>query len=150
MTEENGKMTNGMLDYDSLLQVFRPRPIANQAAYDATVAQINQLIDKGNLTVDEQDLLTLLGTLVMAYEDEYYPDAQFELRGVALLRTMMTEAGLTEDDLLPVFKTKAAVIAALDEEQPLYAEQANRLAAFFDLPSTLFVELSEVNPQVTV
>lgn len=143
-------MTNGMLDYSSLLQVFQPRPIANEAAYDATVAQINQLIDKADLTADEQDLLTLLGTLVMAYEDEHYPDAQFELRGVALLRTMMKEAGLTEDDLLPVFATKAALLAVLAEEKPLHAEQTDRLAAFFDLPATLFVESSEIHQRVTI
>ncbi len=122
----------------------------NEAAYDITVAQINQLLDKDHLTADEQDLLTLLGTLVMAYEDEYYPDTHFELHGVALLRTMMTEAGLTEDDLLPVFKTKAAVTADLDEKQPLHAEQANQLAAFFGLPATLFVESSAVHGRVSV
>jgi len=117
--------------------------------YAAAVTQINQLIDQGDLTPDEQDLLTLLGTLVMAYENEHYPDFQFELRGVALLRTMINETGLREDDLLPVFRTKAALTAALHEEQPLTTEQIDNLATFFDLPTALFVASAQLGERVT-
>ncbi len=132
-------MTSG-LNFQELVQTFLPRPIATEAAYDSTIARINELVDKGDLTHDEQDYLTLLGTLVMAYEDEHYPDREFELRGVELLKALMTEAGLKEADLLPVFKMQSVMAAVLKGNQPLTTEQMNRLAAYFDLPTELFIE----------
>lgn len=54
--------------------------ITTEEEYDAIVAQINTLLDKQAWTSSEQDLLTLLGTLVMAYEDVHYPDETFVLQ----------------------------------------------------------------------
>lgn len=68
---------NGTHSYQSLLQKFELRPIINEEQYDTVVGQMNVLLDKGDLTPAEQDMLTLLGTLVMAYEDEHYPDEKF-------------------------------------------------------------------------
>ncbi|MCP4425005.1 MAG: hypothetical protein GY803_10965 [Chloroflexi bacterium] len=76
-------MTTGTYSYSDLLQTFPPRPIATEEEYDTRVAQMNKLIDKDNLTLDEQDLLTLLRTLIAAYEDKQYPDELLELRGMA-------------------------------------------------------------------
>lgn len=92
------------------------------------------------LTAEEQDILTLLGTLIMAYEEEHYPDENFEVRGLDLLKVLIDEAGLDIDELLPVFKTRAYLEAVLRGEQPLTGDSVRRLAAFFDLPASLFLE----------
>ncbi|MCE7983153.1 MAG: transcriptional regulator [Caldilinea sp. CFX5] len=131
-------MTNGTHSYQDLLQKFEPRPIANEEQYDAVVAQMNALIDQEKLTAAEQDILTLLGTLVMAYEDEHYPDANFMLYGLDLLRSLMAEAKLQVEDLLPVFETKAAVVDVLGGETLPTPEQIAKLSAFFGLPEPLF------------
>ena len=128
------------LSNQELVQTFLPRPIASEADYDFTISRIHELVDKGALTHDEQDYLTLLGTLVMAYEDDSYPDRDFELRGVALLKALMAEADLKDADLLPVFNTQSTVTAVLKGHQQLTTEQTNRLASYFDLPNELFVE----------
>jgi HTH-type transcriptional regulator / antitoxin HigA len=133
-------MTNGSLSYPELLQRFLPRPIQTEAQYEAAVLQLNGLIDKGDLSAAEQDVLTLLGTLIIAYEEEHYPDEQFELRGLDLLKVLMDEAGLDQDELLPVFKTRAHLKAVLQGDQPLTGETVRKLAAFFDLPASLFLE----------
>ena len=52
----------GIASYPELLQTFQPRPIVTEAQYDHTVTQMNELLDVDELTADEQDLLTLLGT----------------------------------------------------------------------------------------
>jgi len=95
---------------------------------------------KRDLTADEQDLLTLLGTLVMTYEDEYYPDEMFELYGIDLVKVLIAEAGLGDEDLLPVLQAKSRLTATLNGEQPLTEELARRLATFFGLPDTMFLQ----------
>lgn len=139
MTKGNGKMTSG-LSYRELLQTYLPRPINTEAEYDSTISKINEFVDKGDLTQDEQDYLTLLGTLVMAYEDEHYPDTNFALRGVDLLRALITEEKLRATDLLPVFKTESNLKAILSGRQLITHEQSQLLAAFFDLPQALFID----------
>lgn len=129
---------NGMHSYQELLQKFEPRPIANEEQYDAVVAQINALIDKQMLTSAEQEMLTLWGTLVMAYEDEHYPATNFMLYGLDLLRSLMAEATLQAEDLLPVFDTKAAVVDVLRGESIPTPEQVAKLSTFFGLPEPLF------------
>ncbi|MEZ4708021.1 MAG: hypothetical protein R3A44_12480 [Caldilineaceae bacterium] len=101
----SGKMMNGTHSYQELLIAYEPRSIHNEAQYDTAIAQMNGLIDKGDLTEPEHDLLTLIGTLIMTYEDEHYPDVEFELRGRGLLLALMAEMHLNLDDLTPVFQT---------------------------------------------
>lgn len=105
-----------------------------------TVDMMNRLIDKGELTSDEQEYLTLLGTLVMAYEDEHYPDEEFELRGVALIKALMEEDGLRQSDLLQIFKTRPIASAVLGGKRRLTVDHIDALAAYFQLPHELFFE----------
>ena len=133
-------MTTGIDNYLALLQMFPPRPIVTAAQYDETVAQINQLIDKPNLTPEEQDFMTLLGTLVMAYEDEHYPDEEFESRGVEFLNGLITLNGVEESTLLPIFQTQANTQAVLSGERTMTAEQIHQLATLFQVPHDLFFE----------
>ena len=143
MIRIDGKMMIGTLNYPDLLELFQPRPIVTEAQYDATVAQINHLIDKGDLTADEQDLLTLLGTLTAVYEDKYYPDELFELRGIALIKSLMAESGLKQKDLTAIFKTESITSAILNGKRRLTVEHIGRLAAFFNLSHEMFFEPEE-------
>jgi len=130
----------GMLSYPDLLQTFLPRPITTEKQYEATVAQMNALVDKGDLTPDEQDFLTLLGTLTLAYEEVHYPDGDFELHGIELVKTLMSEQGLKQKDLEPIFKTKSIVSDVLNGKRKLTVEHIQKLASFFNLPHDVFFE----------
>ncbi|MCP4357596.1 MAG: transcriptional regulator [Chloroflexi bacterium] len=133
-------MTTGTLNYQELLQTFVPRPITTETEYDEAVTQLNMLIDKIVLTPDEQDFLTLLGTLISAYEDEHYPDEEFKLRGIELVKGLMELHELKQKDLVPIFKTKSIVSAVLNGKRPLTVEHIDKLAKQFDLPHELFFE----------
>lgn len=133
-------MTTGTLSYPELLQTYVPRPITSEAEYEATIAQMDALVDGSDLTSDEQDFLTLLGTLVSAYEEEVYPDEMFELRGIALVRGLMELHDLKQKDLVPIFKTKSIVSAVLNGKRPLTVEHIDKLAKRFNLPHDLFFE----------
>jgi HTH-type transcriptional regulator/antitoxin HigA len=141
-------MTIGTLSYPDLLQTYAPRPITTEVRYDAIVAQMNLMIDKGELSLDEQDFLTLLGTLVAAYEKDHYPDEAFELRGVELVKALMAEAGLRQKDLIPIFKTKSIASAVLSGKRRLTVEHINRLATFFNMPHEAFFEAVGVETAV--
>jgi HTH-type transcriptional regulator/antitoxin HigA len=133
-------MINGSPNYPDLLQTYLPRPITSEAQYDQVVSQINNLIDKEELSSEEQEMLNLLGTLLTVYENEHYPDEHFTHRGIALVRALMDENELKQTDLLPIFKTKSIVSAVLNGKRRLTVEHINRLAAFFSLPHELFFE----------
>ncbi|WP_253188492.1 hypothetical protein [Leptolyngbya sp. 'hensonii'] len=81
---------------------FPPRPITSEAELAATQVVIDQLIDKGALTPDEQDYLNVLGTLVYEYEAQHVsvPD----ISGVELLKVLLVERGLRQKDLVPKLK----------------------------------------------
>ncbi|WP_016953424.1 hypothetical protein [Anabaena sp. PCC 7108] len=48
------------------------RPITSEEEFLATQKVINFLIDKGELTLDEEDYLDVLGTLVNEYDNFYF------------------------------------------------------------------------------
>ncbi len=126
------------LTYEQLMTEFVPRPINSEAQYWETQSRIDALVDKGDLTPDEQDYLTMLGLVIARYEDDNEPD--FELRGVALIKALLQEQGLRQRDLVPIFKTDSIVSAVLNGKRSLTVEHINKLAAFFNLPHDLFFE----------
>jgi HTH-type transcriptional regulator / antitoxin HigA len=139
-------MIHGTSDksYADLLLGFLPPFIEDEADYEATQREIDYLLDKEELTPAEQDYLDLLGTLMMDYEARTEDEADYELRGVALLRELLALHGLKQKDLVPIFKTTSIVSAVLNGKRPLTAEHINKLAAHFRLPHELFFEPLEV------
>ena len=128
--------------YEQLLAGFPPRPITSDDQYWETVTRIDELIDKGLLSSDEQDYLSVLGMLVERYEGEHEPD--IELRGIALIRALMEEQGLRQRDLVnPIFKTDSIASSVLNGKRRLTVEHIDKLAHYFQLPHTLFFEAPE-------
>lgn len=104
----------------------------------ATQGIIDALIDKGDLTSDEQEYLNLLGTLIYLYEEDTVQIP--ELRGVALIKALLSERDLHLKDLVPIFKTESIVRAVLNGQRKLTSKHVDQLAEFFSLPHDLFFE----------
>jgi HTH-type transcriptional regulator / antitoxin HigA len=71
MTKTSEKMTRGIADpqpYLELLRSFPPRPISDAADLADTQAVADALLDRPELTADEQDYLNILGILISEYE----------------------------------------------------------------------------------
>lgn len=124
--------------YGDLLLRFLPRPITTEETYQATQQEVDRLIDKQELTPDEEDYLYLLGTLIMDYEERTEDPADYELRGVALIKGLLELHGLKQQDLVPIFKTKSIVSAVLNGKRQMTVEHIDSLARFFSLPHELF------------
>lgn len=140
-------LNNGLLvpvpirpTYRELLNEFVPRPIKSTADYFAIQGEVDRLLDKGDLSPDEQDYLDLLGTLIMDYEERTEDESDYELRGIELIKGLMELHDLKQKDLVPIFKTRSIVSAVLNGKRQLTIEHINKLNAFFHVPHGLFFE----------
>jgi len=139
--KRTGKMTLGTPStnpYIELLTSFPPRPITSEEELIATQKVIDSLIDKGELTPDEQDYLNVLGTLVHEYEEKHklIPD----ISGVELLKTLIAELGLRQKDLVPIFKTESIVSEVMSGQRNLTVNHIRQLAEFFHISPAAFFE----------
>jgi HTH-type transcriptional regulator / antitoxin HigA len=113
-------------------------PITSEEEFIATQKVINFLIDKGELTPDEEDYLDVLGTLVYEYEEKHntIPD----IYGVELLQALIDEFGSQQKDLVPIFETESILSEVLSKERPLTVDHIHKLAEFFHISSAAFFE----------
>ena len=137
-------ITKPEADYRNLIVKFLPRVIHNEDEYITVQTQVDRLVDRTDLTSAEQEYLDLLGTLIWEYEQRTESSADYELRGVTLLRGLIELHELKQQDLVPIFKTKSIVSAVLNGKRQLTTEHINQLAAFFHLPHGLFFEPLQV------
>ena len=122
--------------YIQLLQEFPPRPVVSQEDFYATQTVINKLLDKPQLTPEEEDYLEVLGTLICEYEQqqELIPD----IYGVELLKALIAEHNLKQKDLVPIFKTESIVSDILKEKRQLTTRHIEELAGFFKVSPAVF------------
>jgi HTH-type transcriptional regulator/antitoxin HigA len=129
--------------YLQLLQGFPPRPITSDVNLKETQSVINQLLDKPDLTTEEEDYLDVLGTLVYEYEqqqEEIIPD----IYGIELLKALISEYDLKQKDFISIFKTESIVSDVLNAKRQLTVRHIQELAEFFNLSPAVFfpVDLS--------
>ena len=140
MIRKTGKMTLGIRNnnaYIELLKSFPPRPITSEEEFLSTQKVINLLIDKGELTPDEEDYLDILGNLVYEYEEKHntIPD----IYGVELLKALIDEFCVQKKDLLSIFESESILSEILTGERPLTVDYVHKLADFFHIsPSAFF------------
>ncbi len=125
--------------YIELLTSFPPRPISSEEELLATQKVIDSLIDKGELTLDEQDYLNVLGTLMHEYEEKHnsIPD----IHGVELLHTLIDEFGFRQKDLVPIFQTESTVSEVLNSQRNLTVNNIRQLAELFHISPSAFFEV---------
>jgi len=124
--------------YLELIVNFPPRPIANQAEYEATLAQINKILERSNLTEDDRAYLKILGLTIYDYEEKH--EQLPILSGVELIHALLEESNLTLQDLVPVLGNESLVQAIIKGEQPLNSEYIDKLSSFFGIPGDLFLK----------
>ncbi|MBK1988279.1 transcriptional regulator [Sphaerospermopsis aphanizomenoides BCCUSP55] len=124
--------------YLELLKSFPPRPITSEEEFFATQKVINFLIDKGELTPDEEDYLDVLGTLVYEYEEKQNPIP--DIYGVELLQALMDEFNVQQNDLVPIFETEVILSEVLSKKRPLTVDHIHQLSEFFHISPAAFFE----------
>jgi HTH-type transcriptional regulator/antitoxin HigA len=112
------------------------RPIRDERAYEAALAEIEGLISARPGT-NEGDRLDVLATLVQAYEAEHHaieaPDP------IALIEFAMEQRGLDRIALQPMLGSRGRVSEIITRKRPLTLEMIRRLQAGLGLPADALV-----------
>ncbi|WP_338010316.1 transcriptional regulator [Fortiea contorta] len=119
-----------------MLTSFPPRPIKSEYDFEKTQAVIDRLLDKGELTEEEEDYLNLLGMVIYEYESQQ--DLVADVYGVDLLKVLIAELNLKQKDLVPIFKTESIVSDVLKGKRKLTVEHIQKLADFFKVSPAVF------------
>jgi HTH-type transcriptional regulator / antitoxin HigA len=142
-------MANENTSYTNLLISFPPRPIKSEEDFEKTQVIVDKLLDKGELTEEEQDYLFVLGMLIHEYEEKQ--DLIPDIYGVELLKVLIEETNLKQKDLVSIFKTESIVSEILKGKRKLTVEHIQKLGEFFKIspavffpanPSTDFLEVA--------
>ena len=112
--------------------------IAREEELLANQEVIDSLIDRAELTTDEQDYLNVLGTLVYEYEQKHQPIP--DIHGIELLKALLIELDLRQKDLVPIFKTESIVSEVLSSQRQLTTTHIRKLAEFFHISPAAFFE----------
>lgn len=112
--------------------------IAREEQLLANQEVIDSLIDRAELTTDEQDYLNVLGTLVYEYEQKHQPIP--DIHGIELLKALLIELDLRQKDLVPIFKTESIVSEVLSSQRQLTTTHIRKLAEFFHISPAAFFE----------
>ena len=113
------------------------KPIKNEADYQATLEEIEQLFDAAPDT-REGDRLEVLSTLVDAYEEKHYsiplPDP------IEAILYHMESRGLSRRDLEPYIGSRARVSEVLNRKRPLTMEMIRNLHSGLGIPAEVLIQ----------
>ena len=135
--------------YIQLLQKFPPRPVVNETDFEATQSVINQLLDKPELSPEEEDYLDVLGTLISNYEQQQ-EDLIPDIYGVELLKVLIKEHNLKQKDLVGIFKTESIVSDILNGKRQLNNRHIQELAEFFHVSPAVFFPIKSDRKLVAI
>jgi HTH-type transcriptional regulator/antitoxin HigA len=130
------------IDVESIYKDIKP--IRNEADYEATLAEIQHLMDAkpGTRAGDRLDILV---TLVEAYEDKHWqidpPDPIEEIK------IRMEQRGLTRQDLAQVLGSKSRVSEVLSRKRPLTLAMIQRLHKDWGIPAESLIRPTTHSPQ---
>jgi HTH-type transcriptional regulator/antitoxin HigA len=117
--------------YGALLVKYQPKVIMTETENEEAIALAQELEHRLIRTPEEEVLLDLLVTLIERFENEHYPIPQGTPHSI--LRHLMEENHLKQDDLVSVIGSKEMVSEVVHGKRELSKDQANALAKFFNV-----------------
>jgi HTH-type transcriptional regulator / antitoxin HigA len=140
-TKKSGRKTVSRINkeaYGRLLAETLPEVIETEAQNRRMNAIADRLQSKWDRSPEEDRLLKLIATLCMNFEEKHY-NVQEGVTPAGILADLMSERGLKQADLLPVFGSRSVVSEVLAGKRGITKTQAKSLAQFFKLPVELFL-----------
>ncbi|HYM11432.1 MAG TPA: helix-turn-helix domain-containing protein [Bryobacterales bacterium] len=133
-----GALTLDVRRYGRLLARTVPKVIENEEEYERLLSEVEQLMDRGDhRTAEEDALLSLLVSLIQAYEQRHYPMGEVSAHEV--LRYLMEKRGLKQADLVPIFRSSGYVSDVINGKRAISKAHARKLASFFGVSAELFI-----------
>jgi HTH-type transcriptional regulator / antitoxin HigA len=124
--------------YSTLLSRYQPKPIKTEAENDRALAIVEDLMNRIDITPEEDELLNLLVVLIERFETEFYQCGAASTPH-SMLEFLMHQQNFTYFDLLPIFNTESELKAVLNGDRDLTISQVKALADRFHVQSIVFV-----------
>ncbi len=124
--------------YKELLIAYLPKLIKSEAENEQALRIVEDLMHRER-TPEEDELYQLLITLIEKFEQEYYQPMQ-QNNPLSMLLFILEESERSRDDLVAVLGTEVLLDNILNGQQEINTEQARKLAEFFHVESSLFIE----------
>jgi HTH-type transcriptional regulator / antitoxin HigA len=126
--------------YANLLVRYQPKPIATETENEAAIALAQELEHRDDRTSEEDLFLELLVTLIEKFEQEHTSIPKGS--GSSMIEHLMEARELDTADLVPILGTQAAVTEILGSKRQIQRDEARKLADFFHVDASLFLEPS--------
>lgn len=114
------------------------KPIRTERDHAWALREIDDLWDKAKPGTEDGDRFEVLSALVGAYEREHIqipaPDP------IEAIRFRMEQEGLTNNDLLPIFKTRARVSEVMGRRRRLNLAMIRKLHERLEIPVECLVK----------
>ncbi len=125
-------------EYAQLLRTVKPKVIETEAENEFYLAEVSKLMQTGEtLSPAQERLLRLLVSLIENFEDQHYqltPATPLEI-----LTELISEKGLKQKDLLPVFGSQGIASEVLNGKRSISKAQAKALGEFLKVSPALFL-----------
>jgi HTH-type transcriptional regulator / antitoxin HigA len=128
-------------EYRALLAAYPPRPIQDEADLQRTEERIWELLAVDERSRAQDAYLTLLSEQLERWESENVVIPP--LSGAELVKALLTERGLRQKDLVPLFGTESIVSEVLSGKRELQTRHIERLAEFFHVSPAAFFATRE-------
>jgi HTH-type transcriptional regulator/antitoxin HigA len=130
----DGKTNDPYLD---LVLRFPLRPIRSDEELDAAVKMVDSLLDRQNLSPEEEDYLEVLGDLVERYESEEHPLAP--VSDAEMLRHLIEAKGVSQTQVSSATGIADSTISeVLKEKRSLNRNHIGKLAKYFNVSPDVF------------
>lgn len=124
--------------YARVLAKVLPRVITTGREHERILAEVEELMDKGeSRTAEEDAALELMVQLAKDYEQEHCPLP--DPTPHEMLVYLMEQRNLKQADLLPIFKSRGYVSDVVNAKRAISKAHARQLAGFFKVSVNLFV-----------
>jgi len=124
--------------YARVLAKVLPRVITTDEENERMLAEVEKLMDKGELRSAEEDAaLALMVRLIKDYEEEHHPLPDPSPH--EMLVYLMEQRGLKQADLVPIFKSRGYVSDVVNGKRAISKAHARQLAEFFRISADAFI-----------
>src|SRR4051794_22430700 len=114
------------------------KPLRTPEDHAAALKEIERLWEKAQVGTPAGDKFEVLSALVNAYEAEHFeipaPDP------IAAIRFRIEQEGLTNKDLLPIFKTRGRISEVMSKRRRLNLLMIRKLHERLDIPFECLVQ----------
>src|SRR5438132_1426894 len=133
-----GSLTIDKRKYARVLAKVLPRVIATSHEHERMLAEVENLMDRGDRRSAEEDAaLELMVRLIKDYEEERHPLPNPSPH--EMLEYLMEKRGLRQADLVPIFKSRGYVSDVINGKRAISKTHAKQLAVFFEVSADLFL-----------